>query len=122
VLAVLAKHVRVVALFSMCTEIKADTFLQLVFLGQSPSCIDALLDVEDAHLEALIRSLALLLLLFRFITIFLPFAICGRSFGGLLNNWSIGEAATRLLDEESTGKCSDFFWNCVSLMCLVIFF
>jgi hypothetical protein len=32
VLAVLAKHVRVVALFSVSTEIKPDTVLQLAFL------------------------------------------------------------------------------------------
>ncbi len=99
----------------MCTEIKVDTALQLAFLGQGQSCIDALLDVEDAHLEALIRSLVFLLLLFRFIAIFLLFAVGGGSFGSLLNNWSIGEATTGLLDEESTDKCRDFFWNCVVL-------
>ncbi len=33
VLAVLAKHLRVVALLSVSTEIKADTVLQLAFFG-----------------------------------------------------------------------------------------
>jgi hypothetical protein len=74
-----------------------------------------LFDVENAHLEALVRGLALLLLLFRFIAIFLPFAVGGGSFGGLLDNLGIGETATRLLDKESTGKGRDLFWNCVIL-------
>jgi hypothetical protein len=71
--------------------------------------------VENTHLEALVRGLALLLLLFRFIAIFLPFAISVGSFGGLLDDWGVGETATRLLNKESTGKGRDFFWNCVIL-------
>ncbi len=71
--------------------------------------------MENAHLEALVRGLALLLLLFRFIAIFLPFAVGGGSYGGLLENLGIGETATRLLDKESTGKGRDFFQNSVVL-------
>ncbi len=64
---------------------------------------------------ALVRGLTLLLLLFRFIAIFLPFAIGSGSFGGLLDDLGVGETATRLLNKESTGKGRDFFWNCVIL-------
>ncbi len=71
--------------------------------------------MEHAQLEALVRGLALLLLLFRFIAAFLQFAVGGGSFGGLLDNLGIGETATRLLDKESTGKGRDFFQNCVVL-------
>ncbi len=71
--------------------------------------------MENAQLEALVRGLTLLLLLFRFIAVFFPFAIGGRSFGGLLNNLGVGETTTRLLDKESTGKGRDFLWNCVVL-------
>ncbi len=71
--------------------------------------------MEDAQLEALVRGLVLLFLLLRFIAIFLPFAIGGKSFGSLLGNLGISETATRLLDNESMGKGRDFFWNCVIL-------
>ncbi len=71
--------------------------------------------MENAQLEALVRGLAFLLLLFRFITVFLPFAIGGRSFGGLLDNLGVGETTTRLLDKESTSKGRDFLRNCLIL-------
>ncbi len=74
--------------------------------------------MENAHLEVLVRGLALLLLLFRFVAVFLPSAIGNESFGGLLDDWGVGEIATRLVQ----AKAGTSFETVLSLMCLVIFF
>jgi hypothetical protein len=74
-----------------------------------------LLDVEHAQLEALVRGLILLLLLFRLTAVFLPFAVGGGSLGGLLDNLGIDETTTRLPGKERTVLDRDFFWNCVIL-------
>ncbi len=56
-LSMLAELMEKVTLFSMQTEIQADFVLELAFFWKSFDCGSSLLDMKEAHLEALVRKL-----------------------------------------------------------------
>jgi hypothetical protein len=56
-LSILAELTGEVTLFPMQTEIQADFILELAFFGRGFDCRSSLLDMKEAHLEALVRKL-----------------------------------------------------------------